>query len=175
MSETKIIHEPAPTTHWKTLHKSKMLLLGSQNLNEGEELVMTIKRFDPEGEIKNHRGATEVKPFVYFEETETPMIINIVNSKILEGLYGSDYSKWIGKQVQIFVGKDRNPNGGGQVDCLRFRSFIPEADVDTTEWEKAIAECNSVDDITKVWKKIPKHLHGKVQPFATAKKEELAE
>ena len=34
-----IIYEPSKTTHWRNLFESKSMLLGSHNLNEGEELV----------------------------------------------------------------------------------------------------------------------------------------
>ena len=36
-----IVYEPSQTTHWKNLFPNKTMLLGSHNLNEGEELVAT--------------------------------------------------------------------------------------------------------------------------------------
>ena len=41
---SKVIYEPSQTTHWKNLFPEKMKLLGSQNLNENEELIATIKK-----------------------------------------------------------------------------------------------------------------------------------
>ena len=74
---TELVFEPSQTTHWKNLFPSKMMLLGSQNLNPGEELIATISSVEAQ-EIKNKNGKPDIVPVARFENAP-PMVLNIPN------------------------------------------------------------------------------------------------
>jgi len=74
-----IIYQPSVTTHWRNLFESKSMLLGSHNLNEGEELVCEIQSTSIEV-IKNKNGKDERVPVLCFNNAP-PMVLNITNTK----------------------------------------------------------------------------------------------
>ena len=116
--ETRIIYEPAPTKHWRTLHPKKCMVLGIQNLNPGEELVLFIPKFEVDQIILGKNGREDRVTFIWFERCNVPMCLNKTNTDILISLYGKTWDKWIGKPVQIY-GTEVEVKGTS-VDCLRF-------------------------------------------------------
>ena len=70
-----IVYEPSQTTHWKNLFPNKTMLLGSHNLNEGEELVATIDHVEMQS-IRNQSGQNEEVPVITFINAP-PMVMNI--------------------------------------------------------------------------------------------------
>ena len=63
---SEIIYQPSVTTHWRNLFESKSMLLGSHNLNEGEELVCEITNTGIQT-IKNKNGKDEQVPVILFK------------------------------------------------------------------------------------------------------------
>ena len=75
---SNIVYQPSQTTHWRNLFESKTMLLGSHNLNEGEELVAQISNVAIQ-EIRNQNGKTEKVPVANFFNAP-PMVLNITTS-----------------------------------------------------------------------------------------------
>jgi len=151
---TQLIFEPSKTTHWKNLFPNKMLLLGSQNLNEGEELIAKIKSVEIE-EIKNIKGKTEYVPVLKFENAP-PMVLNITNSRSIASLYGEHYDHWIGESIQVFATKVKA--FGQEQMALRVREAKPDTGQDTGEHENALRACTTMKDLQSVFMAIPKNL-----------------
>ncbi len=106
-----IIHQLSDSTHWKSLHPNKNMLLASWNLHDGEILEATIKEIKV-SPFRNQRGATEESPTVYFEESIPPMLLNVTNSENIASMYGEEWPAWIGKKVQITRIKNEYKIGG---------------------------------------------------------------
>lgn len=162
-----LVFEPSHTTHWKTLFPSKMLLLGSQNLNEGEELVAKILDVQIQ-EIKNQAGKNENVPVARFENAP-PMVLNITNCRTIATLYGERYDEWAGHSIQIYATMVRS--FGETVTALRVREAIPDTDQDIGQYERALQACESLDDLKNVFMGIPKH----IKPRVVALKDEMKE
>jgi hypothetical protein len=169
MSDTSLVFEPSHTTHWKTLFPSKNLLLGSHNLNEGEELVATMKAVATQ-EIKDQQGNAEAVPIVQFDNAP-PMVLNMTNSKIIAALYGDDYQAWVGRSVQIYATKVRA--FGKDTTALRIREAIPDTNEDITDHENALKACTTMDDLKTVFMGLPKHLKTRLIPTKDAVKVRL--
>jgi len=162
---THIIYEPSHTTHWKNLFPSKTLLLGSHNLNEGEELVAEISNVEIQ-EIVNTNGQKERVPVVTFTNAP-PMVLNITNSRTIATLYGELYDHWIGKRIQVFATQVK---AFGEVTmALRIRNVIPADNEATGDIEAQLRACESMDELKKTFMDLPKHL----KPQLEAVKDEM--
>lgn len=64
------------------------------------DTVYTISHVDQE----NVGGADkeEVKPVLYFEETEKGLVLNRTNSNTIASLYGPETDDWAGKKITLF-------------------------------------------------------------------------
>lgn len=175
MSEDKVIYEPAVTSHWKQLHGNKRMLLGSQNLNPGEELVMTIAGVEADQEVKGAGGRKDTVSFLKFEETDLPMCLNITNSKTIAGLYGDYTDGWIGKKVQIFSTKIEDRKTKEIVDALRIKNVMPADPKAVSKWTDKVQVIETLEALTELWGKIPKELHGAMAGVVKAKKQQLTE
>jgi len=171
---TEIIYETSPNTHWKNTFPKKSELLGSHNLNEGEELVATFDKMPHQGTIKDRNGNDKTVTIATFINAP-PMCLNITNCRIIEGLYGGMMDKWIGKSIQLYVGQVRNPEGAGTVGGLKVRERIPATDEDLSEYESALENCTTIDELKKAWMAIPKHLTSKLLTLKNNVKMELGD
>jgi len=153
--QIQLVYEPSQTTHWKNLFPNKMLLLGSQNLNTGEELIAKIKRVDV-SPIKNNNGKEEKVPVLTFENAP-PMVLNITNVRTIASLYGEHYDAWKGKSVQIFATMVK-AFGGGEVSGLRIRQAIPDTQEDIQQYAASLSACKTMPDLQEAFSSIPKHL-----------------
>jgi hypothetical protein len=149
-----LVFEPSETTHWKNLHPAKSMLLGSHNLNQGEELVAKIQTVSVEA-IKDKNGKDEEVAILRFYNAP-PMVLNITNSRSIACMYGDLYEHWIDKSVQLFATEVRS--FGAMVTALRIRETIPQTDEDTSKWVKSLNDCKSIDDLKSAFTAIPKHL-----------------
>lgn len=168
---TTIVYEVSKTTHWKTLHANKNLLLGSHNLNENEEIVAEILSVEIE-EIRNTSGQIEKLPILQFTNAP-PMVLNITNSRSLALLYGEYYDNWVGKKIQIFSTKVKG-FGGGKVDGLRIREIVPAEDSDVDHYIKQIINASSMTELKKIYEDVPKHLIKHIVKKKDEKKQELS-
>lgn len=156
---TDLVFEPSKTTHWKNLFPSKTMLLGSHNLNPGEELIATIKSVEIQ-EIASTSGQKERVPVVRFENAP-PMVLNITNSRSIASLYGERYDQWPGNHIQIFATKVKA--FGVEQMALRIREVIPDTNQDISGHESNLRACTTMDDLKKCFMAIPKHLKPKLE------------
>ena len=165
----KLIYEPSLTTHWKNLFPNKMLLLGSQNLNAGEELIAKIESVSV-SEILDQKGSTQQVPVMSFTNAP-PMVLNITNSTTIAALYGPHYNNWIGKSLQIYSCNVKA--FGKETTALRIREAIPDTAEDVSKDTDAINQARTCNDLKAVFLSIPKHLKPGLIQLKDTKKEEL--
>ncbi len=168
MSE-KIVYEASPEScHWKTLFPNKMMLLGSQHLNPGEELVAHIQKVGS-SKIRNQNGKEEEVPVMTFDNAP-PMVLNVTNSKTLAALYGEDYNSWIGKDIQIYAANIRVK--GEQITALRIRSIKPPPNPELIQqYASQLREATTLEALKRAFFQIPNH----AKPELTALKDEIKE
>ena len=166
-----LIYEPSKTTHWKNLHPSKMMLLGSQNLNEGEELIAKIKTITVQG-IKNQQGQDESVPVAEFYNAP-PMVLNITNCRAIACLYGELYDRWAEKSIQIYATKVKA--FGSEVLALRVREAIPETGQDLAAWETKLKDATTLPELQTAFMAIPKHIKSQLIGVKDEMKEVLSE
>lgn len=106
--------------------------IGHFDLPGGKDTTLTIKRVVG-GELTAMGGRKSRKPIIHFtQEGVKPLIANKTNSKTISGMYGNIVEAWAGKRVTLYVSMTRNPDGGGEVECIRIRPKIPASKADTT-------------------------------------------
>lgn len=164
---THIVYEASKTTHWKNLFPNKSQLLGSHNLNTGEELVATIVGVSVE-EIKDQNGKAERVPVLKFEKAP-PMVLNITNTRTIASLYGERYDQWQGRSIQLFSTTVKA--FGEEMTALRVRPVIPSNDIDTTSHEARLRACTTMEDLKKVFMGLPNN----IKVSLTAVKDEVKE
>ena len=149
-----IVYEPSQTTHWKNLFPNKTMLLGSHNLNEGEELVAKIDHVEIK-KIKNASGKQEEVPVITFEKAP-PMVMNITNVKIIASLYGPSYHNWKGQSIQIYAMMVKA--FGVEVMGLRVRAAIPDTNENIDAYFNSLSNCTTIQELKQAFMDIPKHL-----------------
>lgn len=137
--------------HWKNFLDKNYL--GSHNLETGEEMLLTIERFEGEEQVQTSDGTKSVKPVLYFKENVPKMIMNITNGNIIGSLYGNHPENWVGKQIQIYsiTGKFF----GKTQEALRVRDFIPKINVDTEQHKAKLNQAKDLTDLANIWKGLP--------------------
>ena len=152
IGETKILtsKQKGANRHWKNFVDKDYL--GSHNLEQGEEMLLTIARFIGEEEVTTVEGKKS-KQVLYFKEPVPKMIMNITNGNMLTKLYGSHPDGWIGKQIQVFAAQVRA--FGKTQDALRIRDFVPKIDVDIIGYTMQLEEALSLQDLKNIWVKFP--------------------
>lgn len=152
MAETKILSEKkkGADRHWKNFLDKEYL--GSHNLEAGEEMLLTIAKFEGEETVKTADG-DKVKQVLYFEEAVPKMIINITNGNVLSTLYGSHPEQWIGKKIQVYAASVKA--FGKTQDALRIRDFIPKRTIDVEKFAAKLAAAKDLEDLKKIWTSFP--------------------
>lgn len=151
---SNIIYEPSKTTHWRNLFENKSMLLGSHNLNEGEELVCQIHDTGIQT-IKNKAGKDETVPVILFNNAP-PMVLNITNTKTIASLYGDLYNNWVGKSIQVYATKVK---AFGQVTtALRVRPVIPANNQDLKQFVNQLNQCGNIDQLKNTFMNLPNNV-----------------
>lgn len=83
----------------------------------GRPIPLTIKRIEPRHELKSSGGKTELKPVVFFAETEKGVVLNKTNAGRLVEVLGKDPRKWLGGRVVFCV--ERVDGFGKMTDAIR--------------------------------------------------------
>lgn len=145
----KIIKEKIKGTnrHWKNFLDKNYL--GSHNLEEGEEMLLTITKFVGDEEVKSTDGKSSNKPVLYFKENVPKMIMNITNGNTISALYGSHPDNWIGKKIQVYSIKGKF--FGKEQEALRVRDFKPREDIDVSVYKTKLASAKTLEELGKVW------------------------
>ena len=108
-------------THWKKLHNPNYL--GSYSLDEGKDLILTIKTVVKEV-VKTEREDQECT-VIHFVENAKPMIVNVTNAKQIERIYKTPYiEEWSGMKIQLYSAKIRA--FGEDIEALRIRPSVPK-------------------------------------------------
>jgi hypothetical protein len=152
--QTKIINKKikGDNRHWKNFLDKNYL--GSHNLEEGEEMLLTISKFEGEEKVKTADG-DKVKFVLYFKEPVPKMIMNVTNGNILSSLYGSHPNNWIGKKIQVYAASIRA--FGKDQDALRIRDFKPkDANANVTEHKAKLDVATTLEELGTIWKKLPR-------------------
>lgn len=145
---TKIIKkkEKGANRHWKNFLDKDYL--GAHNLETGEELLVTIARFEGEEQVRIQDGKKDEKapkPVLYFKEDVPKMIMNMTNGNTLTALYGPHPEDWIGKQIQIFATPVK---AFGKVqDALRIRDVVPTKKIDNKDAIEKINVTKNIEDL----------------------------
>ena len=99
--------------------------LSSDLLGEGEERIYTIKGIRQEKLVNEKNNTEDIKPVVYFEETDKKLALKETNVKTIQKIYGETRADLlVGKKIQIF--KTSVKAFGSVTGCLRIRPFVPE-------------------------------------------------
>ena len=136
--------------HWKNYVDKEYL--GSHNLEKGEEMLLTIAKFEGEEKVKTQDGEKTAR-VLYFKEEAPKMILNITNGNMLTHLYGSHPEDWVGKAIQVFATPVKA--FGTTQDTIRIRDFVPKRTVDSDKHAKALEGVKTLDELKAVWVKLP--------------------
>ena len=115
MSETKVTEQHG--THFMSMFDRNYI--GHFDL-QGREITVSISKVVG-GELTAQGGRKSKKPIIYFEGKEKGMICNKTNSKTIASMYGNYVEEWVGKKITLYVSTTRNPDGTGDVECIRIR------------------------------------------------------
>lgn len=141
----------AKNRHWKNFIDKNYL--GSHNLETGEEMLLTIKKFEGEEDVQSSDGSKSKKPVLYFLEDVPKMIMNITNGNTIASLYGNHPDAWAGKQIQVY-----SVSGkwfGKTQEALRVRDFIPKINVNVAEHKEQLDKAKNLEELATIWKGFP--------------------
>lgn len=137
--------------HWKNYQDRDYL--GSHNLEKGEEMLLTIEKFEGEENVDTQDGK-KVKQVLYFKEDVPKMIANVTNLGIISNLYGTHPENWPGKQIQVYATPVKA--FGKTQDALRIRDFVPRINVDVDFYTTKLMEATDLNSLKEIWLKFPR-------------------
>ena len=108
-------------TDYRTLFSKDFI--GAWDLKD-KDVTVTIKSVKG-GELTAPGGKKSKKPVIYMNNTEKGFAINSTNGKTIATMYGNFVQDWVGKRITLYKSTTRNPDGGGQVECIRVRPQVP--------------------------------------------------
>ena len=135
-------------THWKNLFHYEYI--GSHNLQEGEEIVCTIKEVKME-EITGDKGKKDNKPVIYFVEDRPKMILNKTNAGVIEKIHSPYIEEWPCKKIQLFA--TQVAAFGEMKNAIRIRGFVPkeEVKVDVDAALTKLGKAKDTDQLKEIW------------------------
>lgn len=156
MTKKKVIHKKikASNRHWKNYVDKDYL--GSHNLEEGEELELTVAKFEGEEEVLTPDGKGMTKQIcrvLYFKEEVPKMILNMTNATTLASLYGSHPDQWTDKKLRLYAAKIKA--FGKTQDALRIRDFIPQIEVDVVGVAADLSKAKNMNGLKRIWAGLP--------------------
>ncbi len=113
----------ATRTDYRSLYDKDFI--GAWDLKD-KDVVVTIAKVIG-GQLTGPGGKKSKKPVVYMRGTEKGFAINATNGKAIAGMYGNHVENWVGKRITLYKSMTRNPNGDGDVECIRVRPTVPAA------------------------------------------------
>lgn len=168
-------------THWKKFFNPDYL--GAYSLEDGKDLVLTIKSVGQE-KVKGVGGKEQECLVAHFVEPKTkPMILNRTNCKTIQKIHRTPHiEEWVGKRIQVYI-KDNIDAFGTTTDGLRVREFEPKAidkvdekrktlkdeirnqlsSLKPTDMKKVVGELLSTDDIKAMLNKANKEKRDTVE------------
>lgn len=121
-------------TDYRSLYDKDFI--GAWDLKEKDVTVTITKVIG--GSLVGQGGRKTKKPVVYMRGTEKGFAINSTNGKTIAGMYGNHVENWVGKRITLYKSSTRNPNGEGDVECIRVRPTAPQARTGSAEEEPGI-------------------------------------
>lgn len=122
-------------TDYRSLYDKEYI--GAWDLKE-KDVVVTIMKVKG-GELTGPGGKKSKKPVLYMRNSTKGFAINATNGKAIAGMYGNHVEQWVGKRITLYKSMTRNPNGDGEVECIRVRPTVPAAKAAGQEEEAPIA------------------------------------
>lgn len=99
--------------------------IGAWDLQDKDVTVTITKCIS--GQLVGNGGRKAKKPIVYMRGTEKGFALNATNGKTIAAMYGNNVEAWAGKRITLYKSTTRNPNGDGEVECIRVRPQIPSS------------------------------------------------
>lgn len=124
-------------TDYRSLYDKEFI--GAWDLKDDKDVVVTITKVIG-GQLVGQGGRKAKKPVVYMRGTEKGFALNSTNGKTIAAMYGTHVEKWVGKKIALYKSTTRNPNGDGDVECIRVRPRVPAAAAPSDESAQAPAE-----------------------------------
>ena len=156
----------AENRHWRNFQDKNYL--GAHNLEDGEEMLLTIAKFSGEEKVKTADGEKTCM-VLYFQEDVQKMILNVTNANTISSLYGTHPDSWVGKKVQIYPARGIKAFGKIQ-DALRIRDFAPRVVQDATAHIKTLNSCKTLQELVEKWDKLPTTAKNNKEIFALKEK-----
>ena len=100
--------------------------VGAWDLPDNKDTTVTITKVKG-GELIGLGGRKTKKPIVFMHGTTKGLAINATNGKAIATMYGNHVEEWVGKRITLYKSTTRNPNGDGEVECVRVRPQVPAA------------------------------------------------
>src|SRR3990167_9413760 len=97
--------------------------IGAWDLKDNDVNVTITKVIG--GSLVGVGGRKSRKPVIYMRGTEKGFAVNATNWKTIAALYGNHVEKWVGQRITLYKSMTRNPNGDGDVECIRVRPQAP--------------------------------------------------
>ena len=112
-----------PKKRLKDMMDKRFLI--AEMFEEGLDKILTIKAIQEE-KIENPKDGTfDVRPVIYFEETDRQLGLNNINIETIDKIYGNvTADKLIGKKLQLYTTTTKA--FGEVVPCIRIRKYVPE-------------------------------------------------
>jgi hypothetical protein len=112
----------AMKTDYRSLYDKDYI--GAWDLADTDKVITITKVIG--GNLTGQGGRKTKKPVVYFQGSEKGFALNSTNGKTIAGLYGNHVEGWAGKKIALYKSTTRNPDGSGDVDCIRVRPKVPD-------------------------------------------------
>lgn len=128
--------------HYRALYDADYW--GSWDLENGDRTV-TIKRVIG-GELTGPGGKKSKKPVLYVEGSEKGIPLNKTNGKSIANMYGNYVTEWVGKPITLFKSSTRNPQDGGEIDCIRIRPEQPRQPQPAVTLAEALTAIGNIKD-----------------------------
>ena len=109
-------------TDYRSLYDKDFI--GAWDLKDDRDTIVTITKVLG-GNIVGQGGRKTKKPVIYMKGTEKGFAVNSTNGKAIATMYGPAIENWLGKRISLYKSTTRNPNGDGEVDCIRVRPQVP--------------------------------------------------
>jgi hypothetical protein len=116
--------------------------VGAWDLPDNKDTTVTITKVKG-GELVGLGGRKTKKPVIFMHGTPKGLALNATNGKAIATMYGNHVEEWVGKRISLYKSTTRNPNGDGEVECVRVRPQIPAAKPQAAE--ESISSQSPVD------------------------------
>ena len=133
-------------THYRAMYDADFW--GAWDLENGDRSV-TIKRVIG-GELTGPGGKKSKKPVLYVEGSEKGIPLNKTNGKTIANMYGNYVTEWVGKSITLYKSSTRNPQDGGEIDCIRIRPEAPQRQEPPPSLESVLEAIEAMHDKASV-------------------------